>query len=390
MSERESPWLRIAPLVAAVAAISTSAVGCRKAAPPAPPMAVPVIGAEVLVQTTTNYVEYVGQTRGAQDVEVRARVAGFLDAIHFTEGTRVQSNALLYTIDDRPFQSALAQTEGQLAQVQAAWLKGQQDTNRFGPLWQRHAISRQQYDDAIAAEQAAAAGVKAAQAAVEAARLQLSYTRIHAPIEGLAGKTEVKPGNLVGQGTTTLLTTLSSLDPIHVRFSVSETTYLAWRRKYQGDNTGVSIVEMILADGTAHPHRGRMVLADREVDPATGTLLLEVAFPNPERWVRPGQFARVRVPIEVIHEAVLVPQSCVQELQATYSVFVVGPEGKAEFRKIVPGPRFDTFYVVKEGLRAGEKVVVAGIQKLQNGVPVTVTWTNLVLAATAGPSADSP
>jgi membrane fusion protein, multidrug efflux system len=184
-----------------------------------------------------------------------------------------------------------------LAQAEALWLKAQQDTNRFGPLWQRRAVSRQQYDDAVASERSAAAGVKAARAALESAQLQLEYTRINAPIDGLIGKTEVKPGNLVGQGATTLLTTLWSLDPIHVRFSVSEKTYLAWRRKYDAGQSATNIFELILADGALHPHRGNAVFADRQVDPATATLLLEVSFPNPDRLVRPGQFARVRFPI---------------------------------------------------------------------------------------------
>ncbi len=352
--------------------------GCRKTPPPPASFAVPVTAAEVVVRTITNYVEFIGQTSGGRNVEIRARVAGFLGSVDFTEGALVKSNSLLYTIDDGPFQANVAQAEGQLAQVEAAWLKAQQDTNRFGPLWERHAISRQQYDDAIASERASAASVKAARAAVDAARLQLGYTRIYAPIDGLAGKTEVGPGNLVGQGATTLLTTISSLDPIRVRFSVSEKTYLQWRRKYENNPTaGIGIFELVLADGSVHPEKGSIIFADRQVDPATGTLLLEVSFPNPQRIVRPGQYARVRFPVEVIPDAILLPQRCVQELQGTYSVFVVGPEDKAQFRKVVVGPTVATFYVVKEGLKPGEKVVLGGLQKLQNGVPMQVTLTNL-------------
>ena len=359
-------------------ALFSATIGCRKESVPQSAFSVPVTAAEVLVRTTTNYLEFIGQTLGGQDVEIRARVPGFLESVNFKEGTVVKSNALLYTIGDRSFRAALAQAEGRLAEVEAAWLKAQQDTNRFGPLWERHAISRQQYDDSIATERATAASIKTARAAVESAQLELDHTRIYAPIEGLAGKTEVKPGNLVGQGATTLLTTLSSLDPIQVRFSVNEKVFLDWRRKYeQRPKAAEGVFELILADGTVHPERGSVVFADRQVDPATGTLLLEVSFPNPQRIVRPGQFARVRFPVEVIPDAVLVPQRCVQELQATYSVFVVGAENKAQLRKITIGPRVDTFYVVKEGLKPGEKVVVGGIQKLQNGVPMSVALTNL-------------
>lgn len=361
--------------------------GCGRQAPKPAGFALPVIAVEVQARDTTNFVEYIGETRGAQDVEIRARVAGFLETVDFTEGTVVRSNALLYTIDRRPFAAALAQAEGGLAQVEVAWQKARNDTNRLGPLWERNAISRQQFDDALAAERAAAANVQVARAAADGARIQLGYTEIRAPLEGLVGATEVKPGNLVGQGATTLLTTLSSLDPVHFRFSVSEKIYLDWRRKHGGGDepsrrAAEGIFELMLADGTVHSHRGSVVFADRQVDPATGTLRMEVAFPNPDRIVRPGQFARVRFPIEVIPNAVVVPQRAVTELQATYSVFVVGADNKAEFRKITPGPRVGACYVVSDGIKAGEKIVVEGIQKLQNGVPMMVTLTNLAAQAT--------
>lgn len=368
----------------ALACLSLLLAGCQKKEPPKAGFAMPVIAAEVLVRDTTNYFEKIGQTRGSQDVEIRARVAGFLESVNFAEGTLVQSNALLYTIDRRPFEAALAQAEGSLAQVEVAWQKTKNDTNRLGPLWQKNAISRQQYDDALAAERAAAANVRAVNAAAETARIQLGYTEIRAPLEGLVGATEVKPGNLVGQGSTTLLTTVSGLDPVHVRFSVSEKVYLDWRRNYVNDEqrrqSVQGVFELILGDGSVHPHRGSIVFADRQVDPTTGTLLLEAAFPNPDRVVRPGQFARVRFPIAVIPNALLVPQRAVTELQATYSVFVVGANNVAEFRKITPGPRIGSFYVVQDGLKPGEKVVVEGIQKLQNGVPLAVTLTNLTPA----------
>lgn len=368
-------------------AVLTLFAGCDKAAGPAVAPAVPVVAAEVIVRDTTNYLEMIGQTSGAQDVEIRARVAGFLKSVNFSEGQLVQSNALLYTIDDAPFRAALEQAKGLHAQAAAALLKAQQDTNRLGPLWENNAISRQQFDDAIAAERIAEANEQAAKAAVDAAQIQLDYTTVVAPLEGLVGKTEVKPGNLVGQGTPTLLTTISSLDPIHVRFSISEKDYLEWRRKHggtddQSQRAADNIFELILADGQIHPHRGSPVFVDRQVDPTTGTLLVEVAFPNPERIVRPGQFARVRFPIELIHNAVLVPQRAVTELQATYSVFVVGKDGKAEFRKVQPGPRIGSLYVIREGLKPGEQVIVDGIQKLQNGTPIAVTETNLLSSPT--------
>lgn len=368
--------------LASAAALAMAVAGCKRQAPePAVPPPLPVVAAEVLVRDQPIYVERIGQTLGSRDVEIRARVEGFLESVNFLEGMPVASNALLYTIDDRPFKAAQAQAEGLLAQAQATWDKSTRDTNRLGRLWEQNAISRQQFDDALAAEQNAAALLKSARAALDTATIQLDYTRIYSPIDGLVGKTEVKAGNLVGRGSNTLLTTISEVDPISVRFSVSEQNYLDWRRRHGDDQESQAaaqdLFELILADGTLHPHRGSISFADRQVDAQTGTLLLEVSFPNPEKLVRPGQFARVRFPLEVVTNAVLVPQRAVTELQATYAVFVAGVDGLAEFRKVTPGPRVGTFYVIKDGLKPGEKVVIEGIQKLQNNAPIAPIFTNL-------------
>lgn len=359
--------------------------GCRaKKSASSSPYVVPVVAAEVLVRDQPVYIENIGQTLGAQDVEIRARVAGFLDTVSFAEGSLVTNNQLLYTIDARPFRAALSQAEAGLAQAKALWEKAQRDTNRLGPLWTQNAISRQQLDDALAAERSAAASLQAAEANVETARIQLGYTEIRSPIRGIAGKTEVKPGNLVGQGQATLLTTVSSIDPIHYRFSINEADYLTWARKHppQTNEGRRAMFELILADGTLHPQKGIALFGDRGVDSATGTLLLEVAFPNPEGLLRPGQFGRVRFPVRLISGAVLVLQRCVQELQATYSVFVV-QDNKAQFRNIELGPRVDNYYVVTAGLKAGEVVVVEGMQKLTNTSPVSVTMTNMAPASAA-------
>jgi len=362
---------------------------CRKAPPPPPPPAVPVTAAEVLVRDQPVYLEYIGQTLGAQDVEIRARVEGFLESVDFAEGTFVKKGVLLYTIDGRPFQAALARAAGEEAQRRAAWEKANRDVERFGPLWEKNAISRQQYDDALAAREGAAANLEAAKADVDSARIELGYTRIYSPLDGIAGKTEVKAGNLVGRGQSTLLTTISSVDPIHVRFSISEQDYLAWRRQStpaERPREEQDIFELILSDGTVHPRRGRAVFADRQVDPTTGTFMLEVAFANPDNILRPGQFGRVRFALQTIAQAVLVPQRAVQELQANYSVFVVSEDNQAEIRKVTLGPRAGNFFVVEAGLQAGEKIVVEGSQKLQNHTPVAVTLTDLASEATGPPT----
>ena len=351
-------------------------LGCREKTAPAPDP-IPVVAAEVIVRDQPVYFEAMGQTVGSQDVEIRARVEGILESVQFREGASVHEGDLLYTIDPLSLESSLEQAKGGLTQAEAAFDKARRDVARLTPLWEKKAISRQMLDDALAAESSASGAVATAKGAVESIGIQLGYTKIYAPIAGLIGKTEVKPGNLVGRGQSTLLTTLSSLDPIHVRFSISEQDYLELRRSGAGqdpERQSPPVFELVLADGSVHPEKGAVVFADRSIDPATGTLLLEAAYPNPDGIVRPGQFARVRVPVRQISGAILVPQRAVQEMQATYSVFVVAADGRAEFRRVVVGPRIDNLYVIESGLQPGEQVVVEGVQKLQNNMPVAATF----------------
>ena len=352
-------------------------LGCRDktASPTSAP--VPVVAAEVIVRDQPVYFEAMGQAIGSQDVEIRARAEGILEAVHFHEGALVAAGDLLYTIDPSTLEANLAQAKGNLAQAEAALDKAKRDVARLTPLWEKNAVSRQMVDDAQAAERSAAGAVETAQAAGKNVDIQLGYTKIYAPISGLIGKTEVKPGNLVGRGQSTLLSTVSALDPIHLRFSISEQDYLAVRRARDaqgGDQPSEPVIELVLADGSIHPEKGTVAFADRNVDPATGTLLVEAAFPNPGGVVRPGQFGRVRVPIRRIPGAILVPQRAVQEMQATYSVFVVAADGTAEFRPVTVGPRIDSLYVIDAGLQPGEKVVVEGAQKLQNNMSVAATF----------------
>lgn len=352
------------------------AAGCRDKTVPAAPAPVPVIAAEVIVRDQPVYFEAMGQTFGSQDVEIRARVDGILESVHFREGTMVEKDALLYTIDPSTLEANLAQARGGLAQAEAAFDKAERDVKRLTPLWEKNAVSRQMLDDAVAAQNSASGAVETARGAVVNTEIQLGYTKIYAPIAGLIGKTEVKPGNLVGRGQNTLLTTMSVLDPIAVRFSISEQEFLALQQAYPDGKraqASAAVFELVLADGSVLPDKGTVVFADRSIDPATGTLLLEAAFPNPNLRVRPGQFGRIRVPTRTIAGAILVPQRAVQELQATYSVFVVTAEGQAEFRPVQVGPRVGSLYVIESGLQPGEKIVVEGAQKLQNHMPVAAS-----------------
>lgn len=369
------------PLLAVAVVLFLLQTGCdRKPAPPAPPPpAVPV--AQVLVRNQPITVEYIGQTRGSEEVEIRARVEGFLESVHFSQGLFVDPGDLLYVIDPKPLEAARAEAKGELARAEAAWANARRDVARYEPLMARNAISRQQYDEAVATERASAAVVESAKAAVEAAQLQLGYTRITAPVRGRIGKSEVQPGNLVGRGQNTLLNTISVVDPINVRFSVTEREYLDWRRRYPNEEEGrrasTNRFEMILADGSLYPHKGSLVFADRIVDPATATLLIEVTFPNPEYLVRPGQYVRVLFARDVVTNAVLVPQRAVRELQATFSVFVVNPENQVELRPVQPGARIGSLWLIQSGLKPGERIMLSGMQKVQPGGQVTPVTTNI-------------
>lgn len=349
--------------------LASFACAKKEAPPPAPPE---VTMAEVVQKDVPVYVENIGQTRGSEEVEVRARAQGFLEGIHFVEGTLVRQGQLLYTIDPRELTAQLAQAQGSLARAEAAYVRATQDVERFRPLVEKNALPRQDLETALANQSANKAQVDAAKATVDQAKITLGYCRITAPITGLIGKTEVNVGNLVSSSGSTLLTSISKIDPIRVRFSISERDYLEFAKKNlnKGRGEGKQMpIELILADGSVHPHVGHLVFADRIVDPETGTLLLEAAFPNPTGIVRTGQYARVRFATDVRKNAILVPQRAVSELQATYSVAVV-KGNKIEMRTVQPGARVGSMWVIESGLNPGDKIVVEGVQKVKNGIEV--------------------
>ena len=337
------------------------------AAPPPPEVKV----AAVLQRDVPVSVEAIGETRGNTEIEIRARVEGFLETVDFKEGSMIEKGQLLYTLDPRPFEAALAQAKASVAEAEAQLARTHQDVARYEPLVAKNAISREEYDTAVALEKAASATVDASKALAERAEIDLSYTKVTAPEDGLIGKTEVYPGTLVGRGQSTLLTRISRIDPIHVRFTFSEQDYLEYaRRKSEGKNSEGVPFQLVLADGTVHPQPGSLVFVDRTVDPRTGTILVEAAFPNPDHIVRPGQYARVRVQTEIKPAAILVPQGAVQELQGVYSVMVVSGDGKVEQRLVQPGQRVESLWVMDGGLKSGERIVVEGLQRVRPGIQV--------------------
>jgi membrane fusion protein (multidrug efflux system) len=360
----------------AMLAILTMAAGlggaCTKPAPSAaPPTEVYV--AEVVQKDVPVYLDLVGQTQGFQDVDIRARVEGFLETVNFREGSIVRKGALLYTIDRKPLEALLAGAQADQATAQARLEKARNDVKRYTPLVAKQADSQQELDNALAAQDAATSQVEAAKAALAKAALDLSYTRVTSPIDGLVGSTQVKPGNLVGRGESTLLTTISQINPILFRVAVTEADYLRYSKR-QTATTGAAPtsegIALTLADGTTYAHTGRVTLVDRAVDSTTGTLGIQLEFPNAEMLLRPGQYGRARLLLETHKGALLVPQRAVQELQSIFSVALVSADNKVAFRTVKVGPRVGSLWVIEEGIKPGERVVTEGLQRIQDGMTV--------------------
>jgi membrane fusion protein (multidrug efflux system) len=359
-------------LMMALAAVAAG-VACgrepeKKASPPPEVYVAPVVQKDV-----PEYLELVGQTEGFQDVDIRARVEGFLETMDFREGSFVRKGALLYQIDRKPLEASLAQAIADKATAQSRLEKTNNDVARYTPLVPKQAVSRQELDDAKSAQQAARSQVEAAGAAVDKAKLDLSYTRVTSPINGLVGATQVKPGNLVGKNEPTLLTTVSQIDPILFRIGITEAEFLRIAKRFPervGQPSRAAGIELTLADGARHPYPGRVYAIDRAVNATTGTLGIQVEFPNPKSILRPGQYGRARLLIDTRKGALLIPQRAVQELQNQYSVAVVGADQKVSFRNVKVGPRVGSDWVIEQGLKPGERVVAEGLQFIRDGVTV--------------------
>jgi membrane fusion protein, multidrug efflux system len=396
--------------------------GKTEAAPP------PTVVVEAVSQKTVPiYSEYVGQTRAEDTVELRARVEGVLERVYFREGTAVRKGQLLFTIDKRPFLAALEsakatlskanadlaqarqrvdvlQAQAELADAQAVYSKTVQDLARMRPLAKEKAVTEIELDAAIAAEKSAkatvdakqanltnldaavkytieraTAEVAAAKARVTTASLELSYCDIYSPINGVIGFLQVDQGNLVGRSEATLLATVSLANPLLVDFNLSEIEYLKLtNRNDPGARAQTAKFQLILSDDSVHPEPGSFKVLDRTVDPATGTMKVEAVFPNPSSYLRPGQFARVRVAVAEHENAVLVPQRAIQELQGAKTVLIVDAQNKVQLKTIRVGDKADNYYIVLEGLNAGDRVIVEGMQKARPGSEVKISGASVV------------
>ncbi len=342
------------------------------------PLAVQVV--EVQRADVPLYLDMVGGTLGTQDVPIRARVEGFLETMNFQEGGFVAEGDLLYTIDPQPFQAKLVEAQSQLAASQTNLAKAESDLRRIAPLAEMKAVSEQDLDSAVAQEAAARAGVQASEAAVRLAEIELSYTRIQAPIAGRIGLTQARPGEFVGrEPNPVVLNVLSDIDPIRVRFSISEREYILLARsnvsqaqqQAELDPSSRAVpMELILADGSVHPHPGRLAATAQAVDAGTGTFSFEALFANPDNVLVPGQFARVRVQHEMLDDAIVVPRRAVVELQGQFQVYTVDEGDQVVVRDVTLGPINGNDQVIESGLSGGEIIIVEGIQKVRTGMTV--------------------
>ena len=409
-------------LLALVAGCGRGDAKSSKQAPAAPTQT--VIVAEVAQRSVGVGADFVARTEAVPTVELRARVSGVLEQVRFREGSEVKKGQTLFVIQQEEYKAALQTAKAQLAKAEADLVrakdtsvvdrykasleqakadlgKDRADVARYRPLVEQQAIPKQDLDTALSREQASAAGVQAAEAAlkdailaqrtaiqlaeaavdsgkaaVTQADLNVNYTTVESPINGIISKLNVDTGNLVGKGEPTLLATVSAIDPMFVDFSITEADYLRLVKRIPGLGRGevprdrAPSLELILSDGSVFPQKGRPVFVDRAIDQKTGTIQVRSEFPNPQRVLRPGQFGRVRAVTEEVSDAILVPQVAVQDLQGAKTVMVVGEDNKVAMRTVTLRQPYQDFYIVSAGLKPGERVIVEGLQKVRPGVEV--------------------
>lgn len=363
---------------------------CKKPeAPVLPPPVVEVMditASEVPLTTTL-----IGQLDSPQNVEVRARVEAFVDKMLFTEGVEVKQGDVLFELDRKPFLEKLAAANGALAEANAALNKYHKDVERYASLYEKRAIPKQDLDNAEASVEVGNANIESAKARVESAQLDLGYCEVKAPITGLIGAKQVSIGDLVGKGEPTLLATMSTLDPIWFYCNVSEVEYIKaeQRSRLIGKDVASLPVHLILSDGNEHRDQGRFVFIDRAVDVKTGTLRVRAEFPNKDKLLRPGMFARVRVDLGTREDCIEVPQRAVVELQGRNFVWVVSKDHTTNQRPVTIVEQVGSNFLVSDGLKVGERIVVEGLQKVREGAPVTAMTTAQMAAMKSAAAAEA-
>ncbi len=352
-----------------IAALSASCEKPQAAALPPPVVEVMEVATSDAPLGTT----LIGQLDSPQNVEVRARVEAFVDQIRFTEGVEVKVGDVLFELDRKPFVERLGAATGALGEAQAALNKYEKDVARLQPLAEKRAIPQQDLDNALASVEVGKAGVVTAQSRVESAQIDLGYCEVKAPITGLIGAKQVSIGELVGKGQPTLLATMSTLDPIWFYCNVSEVEYMQAETKSRESGREIASLplQLVLSDGTANPDPGKFVFIDRAVDVKTGTLRIRAEFPNKKKLLRPGMFARVNVDLGIRKDSIQIPERALVELQGKTFVWVVGQDGKASQRAVKTGEQVGANFLINEGLKPGERIIVEGLQKARENLPVT-------------------
>jgi len=312
------------------------------------------------------YEDFVAQVYGESDVDIRSRVEGWVTSVNFKEGSAVKKGDLLYVIDDIQYKTRVDREASDLASAKTEMIRAQSELNRVKPLAEMNALSKQDLDNSTAGYEAAVAKVKASEASLQNAKIELGYTRVYAPFHGVVGISNVRVGDYASRaGATSVLTTISSISGVRVRFQISEREYLRIAQMTQEElSSARKNVQLILADGSLYPQKGEVNFADREIDPKTGTLTIEATFPNPKGLLRPGLFVKTRVLLNTIPNAVLVPQRAVFQLQSLAQVFTVTDSSTLKVTIVETGPKIGDAWIIKNGLKAGDKVAVIGTASL--------------------------
>ncbi|MBS7255302.1 efflux RND transporter periplasmic adaptor subunit [Flavobacterium branchiicola] len=353
---------------------------CKKETPPEPkPLEISVT--TVLQQDVRIESEYTGQTFGQSDIQINPRVDGIIESLNFKEGSFVTKGQLLYTIDPLPYRAKLNEAEGAAAESQARLSKTKSDLDMITPLAKMNAVSQRELISAKSAYSASIAQIKASDASVQNAKIELGYCQIIAPISGLIGISKVRVGDYVRPGAISILNTISDLGDVRVRFTMSEQEFLKLYREFQKPNSALkgsgASVSLKLSDGSIYPQTGKVSFTDRQIDPSTGAITFEAAFPNPDKLLRPGQYAKIALLTDIRKDAIVIPQRAVIELQGIFQVYVVGNDNKVSMKIVKPGPTVKNGYIIEEGLKAGDKIAMGGTSLLKNGSVITpkiVQW----------------